>query len=110
MLKCKECRFFVKNPFNSDGKCEKEQIERASEYECCSSFKMKLTERELYILDFSRKMKIDRKEYKEYTGLKKQVFDELLEKGCITGEGVESPLYCFIQKEKFENTYHNILG
>lgn len=108
MKKCKECRFFVGNPFNSDGKCEKEKIQKASECERCKSFKMKLTERELYILEFSRKTKIGRKEYKEYIGLKKQVFDELLENGCIIGNGIENPSYYCIQTYKFENIFHNI--
>ena len=108
MRKCKECRYFISNLYNSDGRCEKEKEDVASERVCCDRFKMRLTEKEMYIREFSKKKKIDEKEYKEYTGLKKQVFEELIENRCLAGDP-GNLTYCYVQENEFEAKYYDIL-
>ncbi|MGN0352401.1 MAG: hypothetical protein ACI4ES_12180 [Roseburia sp.] len=109
MKTCKECRNFVTNPMNTDGKCEADEEQHGCNQECCNEFKEKLDEKQLCILEIFRKKKISRNEYENYTGIKQEVFEELKETGCITGKGLDRPGYCYVVEMEFKKKYYDII-
>lgn len=85
--KCKECRYFTPNPNNEDGKCKKDEFQKGGNADCCDEFKKKLDDKKLYVLEFSRAKKIESDISKNFSGLKKEVFDELQANECIAQDG-----------------------
>lgn len=108
MSKCKDCRNFVQDPFNENGKCKIKDDQTFAEYEYCPSFKPKLNEKELFILEISRKKRISSNEYEKYNEERKRVVDELTENGCLTGKGLKRPAYRYVQENVIKQKYPNI--
>lgn len=109
MRECNECRNFIKNPMNIDGKCEVNEIQCSAEQECCPKFKEKLNNKQLTILELYKKRRISRTEYKNYCESKKQVVNELIDNGCITGKGIANPANYYIIESEFKKQYSKII-
>lgn len=108
MNKCGKCRYFLKNPMNTDGKCEKDKDQHSNDQDCCNDFREKLSYEQLYIIDFSRIRIISRSDYENFGDLKKKVFENLRKKGYITKNESEDHSIFYVNQSEIERAYSDI--